>query len=496
MSARLAAATGVWRDRQVRDLGDRAYLAYTLVLAALIVGAPIGRTVWLRITTETSSSALTSSAAGTIAGTVVLGIWAAALLIGRSRGPAVAPPFLVHALTGSDLRRRTVFRSRVLTAVSVAVVIGGGIAVFIGLALGSLGLVSAPAVLDFALRGALVGVVAVVCWLIGESFPRVAGALAVVLLLLAVAAQVVSAEPFGRWAWVSSAGPVVAADVVLLVLAVAGLVAVPWLLDRIDDATLTAQAANWDVAIAHAVSLDFTSVAESYQALPTVGRRIEGVRRSARLWVVFVVRDLVGAVRTPARLATGVVTVAGAGAFLVLAAVAPAGGFLLGALAAVLLYTGVGAFSRGLHHAAQVTTDLPLYGVGDGRLLLVHSIVPTGATLLLTGGTAIVLGAVVAPASVPVLVWGGIALPIVVVAAHLSNALRGPAPLFLMTPAPSAVGDPMPVIRVLWAMDAPVLAVLAGVAVSAGAAGIGGFVAVAVVLGLFLLVRWSRRTEH
>lgn len=496
MTSRLAVASAVWRDRQVRDAGDRAYLAYTLVLLALIVGAPIGRTLWLRMTTETSASALASSAAATIAGTVVLGLWVAALLVGRSRGPAVAPPFLVHVLAGSDLRRRSVFRSRVVTAVGVATVIGGGIAVFIGLALGSLGLVTAPAVLDFALRGALVGAVTVVCWLLGEAFPRVAGALAVALLVLAVAAQTVAQGTLGAWAWVDSAGRVVGADVVLLVVAVIGLVAVPWLLDRIDDATLTAQAARWDVAIAHAVSLDFTSVAESYQALPTVGRRINGVVRSAHHWWVLVVRDLVGACRTPARLAVGVVTAAGAGAFLVLGAVAPAGGPLLGALAAVLLYTGVGAFSRGLHHAAQVTTDLPLYGIGDGWLLLFHGIVPTGAALLLTGGTAVVLGVVVAPASLPVLVWGGIALPVVVVATHLSNALRGPAPLFLMVPAPSPVGDPMPLIRVLWAMDAPVLAVLAGAAVSAGAAGVGGFVAVAAVLGLFLLVRWTRRSER
>ena len=492
MTSRLGAATGIWRDRQARDAGDRAYLAYSLLLLALIVVTPIGRAVWLQITVETSAAALVSPSAGVIAGTIVLAIWAAALVIGQSRGPAVAAPFLVHVLAGSDLRRRTVFRTRILVALLVALLVGTGAAVFVGLALESLGLVGSAEVLDFTVRGALIGVVAAVLWLVGESLPRVAGMLTVLLFTIAVV--IARAAPASsQWAWVSSAGPVVWADVVLLVLAAGGVATVSWLLDRISDRTLTAQAAKWDAASAHAVSLDFGAVAESYQTLPTVGRGRDAVACRAHLGSVILVRDLVGATRMPSRLSVGVLTLTGAGAVLVLAEVSPAVGPLLGGVAAILLYTGVGAFSRGLRHAALVSLDLPLYGIGDGRLLVFHSLLPIGAAVVLTGGTAIALGAFVAPASLIGLVWGGLALPVVVVAAHLSNALRGPAPLFLMTPAPSAVGDPMPLIRVLWAMDAPVLAVLAGLLIAVGGSALGAFVAVSIVLGLFLVVRWTRR---
>ncbi|WP_144764857.1 hypothetical protein [Curtobacterium sp. 9128] len=493
---RLRAATAVWRGRQPRDIGDRAYLAYAIVLAALVLGAPVVRALWLRLTTDATSAALVSSAAATTAGTVALTVWAVALFVGRHRGPAVAAPFLVHVLAGSDLPRRTVFRARVTAAVGVAAVVAAALAGFVGAALATRGLVDPPAVLDFAVRAALIGVVAAVCWLFGEARPRTAGAVAVVLLVAAAAQQVVPVLHGTTWAWFRAAGPVDAVDAVLLVLAVVALAAAPWLLDRIDDATLAVQAARWDRAIAHAVSLDLTSVAESYQALPTVGRRLDAVVGSARLGVVIVVRDLVGALRVPGRLASGIVLVAGAGALVALAAVVPVGGVVLGGLAAAVLFSGVGAFGRGLQHAALVTTGTPLYGIGDGRLLGLHSLLPTGAALLLTGGTAVAVGAVVAPGALGVVVWGGVALPLVVVAAHLSNALRGPAPLFLTTPVSSPVGDPMPLVRVLWAMDAPVLAVLAGSALSAGAAGVGAVVVVIVVLALFLLVRWVRRADR
>lgn len=494
MTSRLGTATGIWHGRQARDAGDRAYLAYSLVLLALVVVTPIVRAVWLQITTTKSAAALVSPSAGVVAGTIVFAIWAAALTIGQSRGPAVAAPFLVHVLVDSDLRRRTVFRSRIVVALLVATVVGGGVAVFVGLALESLGLTGSAAVLDFTVRGALVGVVAAVLWLVGQSVPRVAGMLTVVVLVLAVAVVIAKAVPASsQWAWVSGAGPIVWVDVLLLVLAAWGVASGPWLLDRISDRTLTAQAARWDAAIAHAVSLDFGAVAESYQTLPTAGRGRDAITRRAHLGLVILVRDLVGATRMPARLSVGVLTVAGAGAVLVLAAMAPAVGPLLSGLAAILLYSGVGAFSRGLQHAALVSRDRPLYGIGDGRLLVFHSFLPIGAALVLTGGTAIVLGAFVAPASLPRLVWGALALPVVVVAAHLSNALRGPAPLVLMTPAPSAVGDPMPLIRVLWALDAPVLAVLAGMVIPIGGSAIGAFLAVSVVLGLFLVVRCARR---
>ncbi|MBT2501255.1 DUF6297 family protein [Curtobacterium sp. ISL-83] len=492
MTARLRAATGIWRARQHRSIGDRAYIAYSLVLLSLIVVTPVLRAAWTAAATAASTTALSSPVAATAAGTVVLGLWAAALVTGTTRGPAVAPPFLAHALADSDLPRRTVFRSRMIAAVVIAVVVGGGVAVFFGSAIGSRGLVTPGAVLDVGIRGALIGVVTVACWLLGQAAPRVAGALAILALI--AAAVEAGRRSTWPWAWVSTSTGVGPADLLLAVAAIAGLVLVPWLLDRISTETLAAQAAAWELAVAHAISMDFTAVAETYQARPSAGRRLRAVVGSARLWVVFVVRDLVGAVRMPARLVTGVVTLAASGLALVVATVVPTGGALLGMLAAILLFVGLGAFTRGLQHAAQVARDLALYGIEDGQLVALHTVLPTAAALVVAGGTAIVTGAVVAPASLPVLVWAGIALPLVVAGTKVSNALRGPSPVFLMTPAPSAIGDPMPFIRVLWALDAPILALLAGAAAPLGGRGAPAFVAVAVVVALFVTVRWTRRT--
>lgn len=484
MNTRLAASTDIWRARRPAGAGDRAYIAYSLVMLALIVVTPVVRVLWLWLTTPAVTDALVAPGSAAIASASVLTVWAVALIVGRDRGPALAAPFLVHAWSDSDLRPRVVFRRRVLAAVVVAALLGSVVSAFVGAATGAAGLAPVGLVAESGVRGALVGVIAAVCWLVGESVPRVAGVIAVVVLASAATWVIVPGAAIATFAPATVTAELVVAAGVLLVL-------VPVLLDRIRAEVLTAQSAKWDAAIAHGVSLDFTAVAAAYQVRAASGRRLRLAIRSLPLWIVFPGRDLVGAARTPARMITGLATIVASAALFVLAVALPAGG-ALGALSALLLYIGTGAFTRGLEHAAQVSRDLPLYGIGDGRLLLLHSVLPGVVALLVTSGTTVALGAAAAGSGVPgALLLGALGLPVVVVAARLSNALRGPSPVFLMMPAPSALGDPMPLVRVLWALDAPLLAVLAGLA--AGGTALVPFVSVAVVIGLVLVVRWRRR---
>ncbi|MCJ1715120.1 hypothetical protein [Curtobacterium sp. VKM Ac-2922] len=494
MNPRLRAATTIWRGRQPRAVGDRAYIAYSLVLFALIVGAPVLRAAWLAVTVRTTATAMIDPVGTATATTVVLAAWATALMVGRSRGPAVAAPFLAHALTSSDLPGRTTFGRQTLAGVAVLAAVGGGGAAFLGAASASVGLVAVGSALGFGVRGLLIGVLTGLCWLFGQAAPRAAAVLAAVLGLGAVAIAFLGPHAaLSAWAWVTPT-PGVPGILVLGAVAVVGAVVMPWLLDRIRGVTISAQSAQWNVAIAHAVSLDFAAASGSYQALPTAGRRLHAILDGAVPVVMVSVRDAVGAVRTPARLVGGVLTIAAAGLALVLAAQSAAAAPLLGAVAAALLYVGAGASTRGVQHVAQVSRDQPLYGFSDGSLLLLHCIFPVAFSVVITLASTVVVGAVGAvgaasPVASPI--WAAIALPAVVVAARVSNALRGPSPLFLMTPAPSAVGDPMPLLRILWALDAPLLAILAGSA--AGAGSLPAIVAVTVVIALFLLFRWARR---
>ncbi|AZZ55899.1 hypothetical protein [Rathayibacter iranicus] len=497
MTSRLASATGIWRARQPRAAGDRAYIAYSLVLLGLVVVMPVVRAAWLAVTTPEAADALNGPDAAVVAAVAVLALWAAALITGRSRGPAVAPPFFTYALTESDLPRREVFRSRVVMAVVVATVASGGIAVFFGAALGAVGLLTPPSVIGFSIRGVLIGTISAVCWLSGEAAPKASAIVAGALIATATLGIVgLDSGPvvaqLSSWAW-ASAHADVPAIAALAALSAGGLLAAPTLLDRISEPTLAMQSARWDVAMAHAVSLDFTAASESYQARPSSGRRFRAVIQGASPVTLVVVRDTIGALRTPLRVVSGALTIVGSGVLLVAAAAAPGAAPLLGALAAALLYVGTGAFSRGLQHISQVSRAQPLYGISDGVLILLHTIFPVVIAVVIAVATTISISAVLVPGAVGSLLWGSVALPVVVVAARVSNALRGPSPIFLMMPAPSALGDPMPLLRVLWALDAPLFAVLAGVSATAGPRGVGGLSAVFVVIGLFLLVRWLRR---
>lgn len=497
MNSRVAATTGIWRARAPRGTADRAYVAYALVMSALIIGAPVVRAAWLALTVPAAAAGLVAPHAPVIAAVVELAMLATTLIVGRNRGPAVAPPFLAYTLTSSELPGRVAFRQRTIIAVVSLAVTGAAFAGFVGAVTVAVGIVPVAAAVDFAVRGLLMGTMVAVCWLVGEAHPRTAGALAAALLLVAALVAVTGSGagavgvPSVEHAWVSPTVDL-SGTLVLGLIAVLGVAAAPLFLDAITPATITTQSGRWDSAIAHAVSLDFGSAAESYQALPSRGRRIQAVVHGAGPVVLVVVRDAVGSVRTPARFLGAIIAASFAGFLLFVAAQDRAAAPLLGAVTAGLLYSATGAFTRGLHHVARVSRDQPLFGIGEGVLVLLHSVFPVVLTTVVTAGSVVVVHAVVDP-SVPVAnLWAAFAFPIIVMAARVSNSLRGPAPLFLMTPAPSAVGDPMPLLRVLWALDAPLLAVLAGVAAASGS--VASLVAVALVLAVFLLVRWRRRS--
>lgn len=469
MTSRLHAGIGIWRARHPRSAADRVYFVYVLVLVGLASVAPVARLVWLGTTSPTGLALLTAALAPLVAEALIIALWCVALLAGRARGPAVLPPFLTYAVGTSDLPRRSALRAPVVRAGAVVTVLTTLIAAIIAGSLLAGGQTTVTHLVLFTIVGLAAGVITTALWLMGQAIPRVAAPVAAVLVaLFAVRLLLPQLLPFTPWGWTALLYPTASdsapdAIIIAVVLTIAALASVPVLLDRIRFETLSAQAARWDTAAVHAAGMDFNSAASVYTARPRTGRRLRAVRSGRMLWLTFLRRSAVGALRTPGRLVSGIIGLALAGALVTCAFLPGVNGWMLGVTAGLVVFMAVGPLSDGIRHAAQVASDLPLYGVGDARLLglhvqfplLVSLVVPTAASLL----AAVLLG-VPTPSAVAAAALGGLG-----VLGRLDSALKGPMPPELLTPIPTPVGDLGALVRLVWALDGALLAALSGVAV-------------------------------
>ncbi|MFT4135310.1 hypothetical protein [Microbacterium sp.] len=496
MNGRARAAFQLWRARNARTAGGRAYVVYAVVMVMLVIVAPLARAIWVSATSPAGIALLTSPIAPRATGFVVATLWAGALLLGRDRGPALLPPLLTHALATSELPRSGAFGPPVLRAGLLVTAITALVATVIGGGLAHHGATDLLGMAVFVAAGALVGVVTTIAWLAGQSLPRAAVPLALSLFGLgALTAVAPGALPFVPWGWAGLAypggGPSPA--VVLLAACAAALVAaVPTLLNRLGLEELSAQAARWDSAVTHATGLELGAAAERYRMRPRLGRRIRAVRPVRPVTLRFLLRDAIGAIRTPGRLVVGVLTLGSAGALLVLALAPAAPAWLLGAGAGVLLFAGLGPLTDGIRHAVAVASGTPLYGISDERLLAGHALFPLAVVVIVLVATVVVCsiaaGVPAAAAIVSALAAGLLAL-----AARVGNALKGPLPPSLLAPIPTPMGDLGAAARVVWALDGPMLAA------AAGAAAVLAFVHPLLLVGVVVAVaavgisRWRHR---
>ena len=467
MSSRSHAAMSIWRARNIRTTGDHAFTIYTVLMLAIVAIIPVGRAVWLSAASPTGLSMLADAAAPSSASLIVAAVWAGALLLGRDRGPAVLPPFVTHALATSDLPRFDTFRAPLLRS-GMIVVTGCTIAAgLIGTSLASNGLAGIDAVATFMAVGVLVGVTTTVAWLVGQVFPRAAvvGALGI-LALGAVTVAVPAVQTYTPWGWVGLAYPTSGSSPSLLALAALAIALfglIPVLMNRLGFAQLATQAARWDSATTHAAGMDFSSAATIYQPKPHSGRRIRAVRPRAGLAWTFLVRDAIGAIRTPGRLIVGILALSSAGVLLALAFAPTTPGWLLGAAAGVIAFAGLGPLTDGIRHAASVAAGFPLYGISDERLLAQHALFPLAATLVVLLAVVMLCTILIGTASGTAAV-SSLALALLALVTRISNALKGSLPLTLLIPISTSAGDPMAAVRVIWGLDAIVLAALGGAA--------------------------------
>lgn len=499
MRGRRRAALQVWRSRAARTHADNAYALYIGVMIALVAVAPLARAAWMSATSPQALAGLGSATAPGATIIIVSGLWASALLWGRERGPALRPPFVTHALASSDLAGSETFRGPMLRGALAVTAPVTAIAGLIGLALLGSDRADPLGVAAFVVAGVFTGVITTVLWLVGQTFPHTATPGAVGLIGLGTLAALAPAlQPFTPWGWVGLTFPGGGSSPAIPALGALGALAaglcglVPTLLNRLTYAELLDQATRWEAATMHATGMGFGDAVSVYRAPPRFGRRLRAVRPFRWQAFMFLRRDAIGSMRTPGRLLSAAVAMAAAGSLVAVAALTVAPPWGLGAAAGVLVFAGLGPVTDGLRHAVNVAGDLPIYGVGDGRLVAAHALFPLTFALavLLTAAIAasVVAGSTAAPSTLAALVLGLLGF-----LTRLGSALKGPLPPALLAPMPTPMGDLGGAVRLAWAVDGVLLAGLAGAAsaliVPLPALSLG----MAVVLIGLCVHRWHRR---
>lgn len=270
--------------------------------------------------------------------------------------------------------------------------------------------------------------------------------------------------------------------------------------------SLRDQATRLDAVSTLVVTGEFRGAASRIGAPVTIGRDWtwargwnQGLSGSVRL---FVLRDLLGIARTPARSLAALLGLLAAGSLVGLvvsnalnASMASTGAaILLGAFALLVAYAAIGPWCRGLRAAGEAVGGTHLLPFSASATLLRHLLVPAALAAIVCGvasvGTAWTLsgGATVAATAAALLAGG--TMSACTVALRLLGALKGPLPQRLLAPIPTPMGDFSSVNVLLWNLDGPILAV----AIGAGMAWIASVAPAALLFWapvvLVLLVTW------
>ena len=477
-SLALRRAKDIWQLRaDAPTSGDTAYRVYVVVLgfAVLVIPAAIA----FRHVGEVALGGIgvTEALTGATLAAVLL-IGAAAAVAGAQRGPALTSPFFAETLASGPFPRRRALLGRYLQSVALLAAAGAACGALLGGALLSSGGGGVPEAVALGLDGLAAGALIGVLWLAGEvleATPRrvLMGALAG---LAVVVVAVPGLAPLVGGVLLAPLGAEAAAAIAI-VLAGVGVMA----LDRIRGEVLLGQSIAWEGAVASTMTGDSSNGAAALRALPSIGRGLPVIAAVGgpawwRLGVLYAVRDLVAMIRTPERAVIGVVGSAGGGAALAVAASGlierdPASSPLLlvglGLLGTGALWGATSALSDGMRHGLATAGAPALFGQTPARAALLHAPAPLLLTVALTAigvAGAVLGGAAGAASGVTVLV-----VAVLLVGVRLRECAKGPMPLALLTPVPTAMGD-MSAMRVLgWQLDAPRLAAITAAVVVGGA---------------------------
>lgn len=472
-SAAMRGARAVWEARAgAPTRGDRLYVVYLAALTAAVVGIPAARAA-MRVVARPDVLPLVAHPSASSAVTALwLAACAALVIAGRVRGPALLSPFFVSTLGSSAMPRGRVLLRPFLRSVGVLAACGGLLGAVVGGALVLAGRndVSDAAMLAVGCAGA--GLLAAALWLAGEVVGARAcrGIAAGLLLAAGVVAWSALAAPLGiaHHTLPGSMGMSTALCIAGAVLVGVGITG----LDRVRGEVLREQAGRWADATTTAVSGDVAAAAGVFRMPPTAGRRMNAVARLAAgatplvLLRLYGQRDLVGILRTPERAAAALLgAIAGGAALAGAAAVTGPVRWVLVVIAALALHSAAGALLDGVRHAVATLGAPVLIRQGVVAQILLH--LPVPALILAAGAAAGSAGIAVVAGDGPSPIIGTLALLGLVVAGRVRDAAKGPLPLRLTMPMPTAQGDASILGLLVWQADAPLLAIGGGVLVAA-----------------------------
>ncbi|WP_285024647.1 hypothetical protein [Plantibacter sp. ME-Dv--P-122b] len=514
------------RDGRPR-VTDVAFVVYAALLVALIVGAPLVRFAVLGLIEPDAAGVVAAVRPGVVAllsaiATIVV------VLGGRTRGPVVPRPAAVQFLADSPLPRRLTLRrpfvASTLALVGLLVLVAGVVglsrllvpgeraAVSVGVAadtasvIGMTGPTVPAAVVAFVIGAVGFSLLLAVAWLLGQRGSRrtvaavviVAGVGGVLGLLVpgmllvspwgwlgllwspvagGIEAMVLgSALATGDWAglftrggggWFASVGVPVSwwPAVALVVLGAVSLLLVPRALDGLRSGPLLDQALRWQRVGMMLQSGDASGAVGGLRASPTSGRRVP-LRMTGPFWLVVLRRSIVGARRTPGRVALGSLTLAASGAAVGLSFGLPDGvRWMLAVPAAFLAYLAVGVWCDAVRHGVESAGTPTLYGRSPRSLVLAGAVAPLLAAVVI-GGIGALLGvlASAAPGGMALLQPLGwwLLLAVWIVVLRTFDATKGPLPILLLMPVPTPFGDASSLNVLLWQSDAILLALLVG----------------------------------
>jgi hypothetical protein len=449
------------------------------VYSAVIGGAPLAAMAVAAVSHAARDPAIVRVLGWTIPPgrqfALAVGLVLVAFALGSARGPVIAEPFrLGLALDGPAPWSASLARPLIRNWLGFAGVLVAGIGMLGALALAA-GVADSSAVVYWALAWVAAVPAALVAWLAGQRWPaagRAAGLLALVAAgLIALApAGVGGGLALGAFLGGAAGGPMTLI-LVMAVTALLGWLVVPVWLTRLDSSLVLLQAERWSAASLAIRSGYFSDAGLAYTACPARSPR-RSAGRGRRWWSRAIWLDLLGVARTPVRLAGSLMTLALAGVLLhrVLAAVALGasgpGWIALAAATGVLASAGVRGLSDGLRHVAEDASSPSNYGVGVGRLLGAHAVLPSAlsftslaagdglnrlAVLAAPDGPLAVsaaAGAGTAPLAVLAAIW--LATGVAMAALNTLERVKGEQPEALYVPAYTPMGDPTPVLRAVW----------------------------------------------
>ncbi|MCW4457224.1 hypothetical protein [Microbacterium sp. MPKO10] len=494
-----------------REPRDVALTVYSVGLGALVAMVPIIRTLVLTLAAPGPAAVLTAPYVRALITTGCLLVLLIVTALGGVRGAVVPAPPYVQFVVGGAYPRSITLRRSMLSVHAVSVTVSVVSALIMCAAVSTAGSrITAVTVTSSVAMAVAFGAVLATAWLAGQVFRIVRTSSAVAVLLLAVAGTVtvtggytdavakIAASTASALAWPASASAVTATIVVCVVSAFVAIVASSAMLDRVRRTELMRQAVVWRAAGTLALTADMRGTVDSIRQ-PARHRpaHVRWATRSVALRIL--VRDVGGVLRHPVRTLVGAASALAAGALVPAMLGASANGAALaGAVSALLAYAAAGAWSDGLRSHADNIGAPTLFGFRAGTGILMHVVTPLLAMiLLLLAGVALVTvpaagGSPAAPPPEDASLWtAALALGVLACALRAHGAVKGPMPLRLLAPISTPAGDASILVITAWALDGPVLAIIAGlVLVMAVPGGVLPVLGATVVM-LAILAPWA-----